>query len=243
MSAETEEVPTGKNRYDIEKIARILSLVAIPFVLAASGWVIQNRLTERNLSQEYVKLAVSILEKPKSSEVPAGLRDWAVDLLNQNSSTKFSAETIRQLKAGEINLAGVLSSLVATANNGGGIAISPDEKTIATGQDDGRVAIWDVASGRQVSRLVGHSAPVTAVVYAPDAKTLFSGSLDNTVIAWDIVKGEMLSRFAGLSSVVGLAVSPDGRVLAVRSADREVQMWDLSSGKPLNKLRLEAPRP
>lgn len=240
MSAkpETEKAAPNKERYDIERLAKILSLVAIPVVLAILGWVIQNRLSDRNLSQEYVKLAVSILEKPKSSEIPAGLRDWAVDLLNQNAPTKFSAETIRQLKTGEINLAAVLGNLAATSNNGAGIAFSPDAMTVATGQDDGRVAVWELTSGRLLSTLVGHTGPVTAVAYAPDAKRLFSGSFDETVIAWDFASGRVLLRLQIHSPVVGLAVSPDGRALLVRSADQGLQMWDLSSGKILSEVQL-----
>jgi WD40 repeat protein len=235
---EPEKRSTSKVRYDFEKLAKILSLIAIPVVLAVLGWAIQNQLSERNLSQEYVKLAVSILEKPKSSEVPSGLRDWAVDLLNQNAPTKFSAETIRQLKTGEINLAAVLGNLAATANNGGGVAVSPDARTVAAGQDDGRVGIWDLASGRLLSTLVGHTGSVTAVLYAPDARRLFSGSFDNTVIAWDIATGRMLLRLQGSSPVIGLAVSPDQKALLVRSADRQLQTWDLSSGKLLSEVRL-----
>lgn len=238
MSEENEQVTNDRAKYDFERLAKILSLVAIPIVLAVIGWVIQNRLSERNLGQEYVKLAVSILEKPKSSEVPAGLRDWAVDLLNQNAPTKFNAETIRQLKMGEINLAAVLSSIAVTANNGGGIAVSPDGKTVATGQDDGRVAIWDLASGHRVSTLVGHTGSVTAVVYSPNATNLYSGSFDNTVAVWDIATGRMLRRLSGRSPILGLAVSPDGRVLLVRSADGLLRHWDISTGKILSEVQL-----
>lgn len=243
QAKKSEEAIASDGRYDIEKVAKILSLVAIPVVLAVFGWIIQNRLSERNVSQEYVKLAVSVLEKPESSKVPAGLRDWAVDLLNQNSPTKFSAETMRQLKTGEINLASVLSSVLATANNGGGIAPSPDGKTVATGQDDGRVAIWDMKSGRLLSTLIGHSAPVTAVVYGPDARFLFSGSADGSVITWDLALGREMRRMEGRSPIVGLAVSPDERSLLVRSADRNVQMWDLVTGRRLSELSLGSPQP
>jgi WD40 repeat protein len=242
--------PTENNRteprisqFDIEKFAKILSLVAIPVVLAIFGWVIQNQLSERSLSQEYVKLAVSILEKPKSSEVPAGLRDWAVDLLNQNSPTKFNSETIRQLKTGEINLAGVIGNLVTAANNGGGIAVSPNAKTVATGQDNGHVVIWELASGRLLSTLIGHNDSVTAVVYSPDARMLFSGSFDKTVVAWDVATGRMILRLKGSAAVVGLAVSPDGRSLVVRSTNSMLQTWDILSGKILTEVQLGTPRP
>lgn len=68
----------------IEQIAKITPLVAIPVVLAIVGWLTQDSLAKRNVSQEYVKLAVSILKESKDKVDPA-LRDWAVDLLNQNS--------------------------------------------------------------------------------------------------------------------------------------------------------------
>jgi WD40 repeat protein len=243
MPAKTgqEERSASSDQYDIEKIAKILSLVAIPVVLAIFGWLIQNRLSERNVSQEYVKLAVSVLEKQKSAEVPAGLRDWAVDLLNQNSPTKFSADTIRQLKSGDINLAGVLSQVLATTNNGSGIAISPDGKTVATGQDDGRVAVWDRESGRQLFVLVGHKGPVTAVVYGPDGKDLFSGSSDGEVFVWDVAHARPTRKFSGSSPIIGFAVSPDGRSLLVRSADRKVKFWDLQTMQLLHEYSLVSP--
>ncbi|MEZ2354442.1 hypothetical protein [Caballeronia sp. RCC_10] len=134
--------------YDLEKIARVLSLIAIPVVIAIVGWIIQNRLSQQSLSQEYVKLAVAVLEKPRGSEAPAGLRDWAVDLLNQNSPTKFGADTIRQLKSGEINLSGAIGNLVATMKNNGAFAVSPDGKTVATVDERGEIRIWDLTTGR-----------------------------------------------------------------------------------------------
>lgn len=241
---EKDRTETRKNPFDIEKVAKVLSLVAIPVVLAVFGWVVQNRLSERNLSQEYVKLAVSILEKPESSEVPAGLRDWAVDLLNQNSPTKFSAETIRQLKTGEINLAGVIGNLAIATNNGGGIAVSPDGRTVATGQDDGRVAIWDMKSGRQRSTLIGHKRPVTAVTYSPDARRLVSGSFDRTVVVWDLATGEMIMKLNNRSPVVGLVVSPDGRSLVVRTQAGLLRTFDLSAGgRLISEVQLEKTRP
>lgn len=232
-----------KDQYGIEKVAKILSLVAIPIVIAVFGWIIQDGLSKRNMSQEYVKLAMSILEKPKSSEVPAGLRDWAVDLLNQNSPTKLSAETIHQLKTGEINLSGFISNLIATSNNGSGMAYSPDARYVATGQADGRVAVWEVSSGRLLKTISGHTDSVTAVAYTPDAHMLISGSYDNTVRGWSLASGKELLRLTLTSPVIGLGVSPDGSSITVRSLDGELQVFDIKSGRFLSKVQLRAKSP
>jgi WD40 repeat protein len=223
------EAHQPRSQFDLEKLSKILSLIAIPIIIAIFGWVIQNRLSDRSLSQEYVKLAVSILEKP--SESPPGLRDWAVDLLNQNSPTKFGAETIRQLKTGEISLSAILPEVLASSNNAGGIAVSPDEKSIATGQGDGTVVIWNMQSGVRLANLMGHTDAVTAVVYSPDAKRLFSGSWDNTIIAWDLATHRELLKIKENSPIVGLVVSPDGRFLLSRSLDQTVRVWDIQSGR------------
>jgi hypothetical protein len=65
----------------------------IPAVIAIGGWYIQNTATHQSISKDYVTLAISILEKPKSKE-DSGLRDWAVDLLSDNAPTKLPARLL-----------------------------------------------------------------------------------------------------------------------------------------------------
>ena len=65
---------------DWERIARIVSLVAIPVVLAIIGAVIQATIGRSTVSRDYVQLAVSILTADKD-KTPPELRDWAVNLL------------------------------------------------------------------------------------------------------------------------------------------------------------------
>jgi cytochrome b561 len=73
-----------------ETVAKILSLIAIPIVLAIVGWLVQSSLSARSASQEYVKLSVSILKEPKD-KVELSLRSWAADLLNANAPTKLTS--------------------------------------------------------------------------------------------------------------------------------------------------------
>lgn len=226
-------------QFDLEKIARVLSLVAIPIVLAIVGWLIQDRLAVQNVRQEYVKLAVSILENPSSAQSPAELRDWAVDLLTQNAPTKFSSETIQQLKAGKITLSGAIGNLLATSNNGGGLAVSPDAKTVATGQEDGHVRIWDLRTGHLIIELAGQRGQITAVAFTPDARNLVSGSLDKTIVAWDVGTGRMLNRIQTNSPIVGLAMSPDGTRLVSRTEDGHFQVWEYPTTRLLSETKIQ----
>lgn len=95
----------SKNRWEtIERLSRTLSIAAIPVVLAVGGWVIQKRLQDQTVSRDYVQLAVSILKEPESSNIKPEMRTWAVQLLNDNSPTKFNSEVFEQLKSGKSQL-------------------------------------------------------------------------------------------------------------------------------------------
>lgn len=89
-----------------EKLSRILSIAAIPVVLAVGGWLIQRQLQDQTIRRDYVQLALSILQNPDPSKVPPEIREWAVDLLNENSPTKLNTQAIKNLKSGAITLSG-----------------------------------------------------------------------------------------------------------------------------------------
>lgn len=61
------------------------------------------------------------------------------------------------------------------------VAFSPDGRNAASGSDDGKVRFLDVATGAEVMRFEGHSAPVTCVVFSPDGKQVVSASRDGTI--------------------------------------------------------------
>ena len=44
-----------------------------------------------------------------------------------------------------------------------------------------RPSVWDMVSGQEKSKLMGHTREVTSVAISPDGKTIVSGSYDKTV--------------------------------------------------------------
>ena len=111
------------------------------------------------------------------------------------------------------------------------VAFSPNGTTLAAGNADGTVRLWDMATGRQIGRpLTGPADPVTSVTFSPDGTTLASASPDHTVRLWDLATsrpvGAPLTGHTG--QVTSVAFSPDGKTLAAGSADHTVRLWDVA---------------
>ena len=86
----------------VERITRVLSLLAIPVAIAIAGALIQASVARRSVSQQYVQVAVSILTSRENIE--PNLRSWAVDLLDENSPTHLGDTVKKKLKEGSLIL-------------------------------------------------------------------------------------------------------------------------------------------
>jgi WD40 repeat protein/tetratricopeptide (TPR) repeat protein len=97
------------------------------------------------------------------------------------------------------------------------VAFSPDGKILAMASREGSVLLWDVAGGKLLATLKGHSSAVSAVVFSPDGRTLATGGGDQTVRLWNVeTRRELMQLDAGdieLGDVETLAFSPDGKHL------------------------------
>jgi RNA polymerase sigma factor (sigma-70 family) len=66
------------------------------------------------------------------------------------------------------------------------VAFSRDGKTLAAGTDTGTVLLWEVLTGAERRRFVGHDGWVGGVAFAPDGRVLASGGHDTTLLLWDV---------------------------------------------------------
>jgi WD40 repeat protein/serine/threonine protein kinase/DNA-binding winged helix-turn-helix (wHTH) protein len=108
------------------------------------------------------------------------------------------------------------------------VAFSPDGAWLATAPLFGPVRIWDVGSGDERARLVGHTGAVNDVAFSPDGSLLATGSTDGTVRLWDPEAGIQLLVLRGHDGVVwDVAFSPDGSKLASASPSGDVRVWAL----------------
>ena len=107
------------------------------------------------------------------------------------------------------------------------VAFSPDDATLASGGDDGKIKLWDISTQTNIATLEGHVYSVKSVVFSPEGTTLASGGSDNTAKLWDISTQTNIATLEGhTSSVTSVVFSPDGRTFASGSYDT-VKLWDI----------------
>jgi hypothetical protein len=117
------------------------------------------------------------------------------------------------------------------------VAFSPDGRLLASGSLDATIKLWEVASGREVRTLSGHTGGVTSVAFSPDGRLLASGSLDATIKLWEVASGREVRTLSGhTGGVTSVAFSPDGRLLASGSGDRTIKLWEVTSGSLVRTL-------
>jgi len=117
------------------------------------------------------------------------------------------------------------------------IALAPDGKVLASGGADNTIVLWDVASGREIRVLRGHTGDIHSVAFSPDGKVLASASSDKTIKLWNATSGGEIGTLNGhTNEVYSVAFSPDGKVLASGSLDHTIKLWDATSGGQLGSL-------
>jgi RNA polymerase sigma factor (sigma-70 family) len=108
-------------------------------------------------------------------------------------------------------------------------AFSPDRKLLAAAHEKA-FSIFDVETGKEMRRFIGHADAVSALAFAPDGKRLASGSKDRSAILWDLPTGKQLLRISRQTPVEAVAFTPDGRRLVVREKGQTTEI-NVDTGK------------
>lgn len=119
------------------------------------------------------------------------------------------------------------------------LTYSPDGSRVVTAAEDGKIKVWDVASGFCLATFEEHTSAVTAVQFAKKGQVLFSASLDGTVRAWDLIRYRNFRVFTATERVqfTCLAVEPSGEVVSAGSTDSfDVFVWSVQTGQLLDTL-------
>ena len=65
------------------------------------------------------------------------------------------------------------------------LVFSPDSTILINGDGNGRIQLWDMTTGDELTTLNGHTEQVETLQFSPDGKTLVSTGQDGTILVWD----------------------------------------------------------
>jgi len=83
-----------------ESVAKIISLIALPVLVAVGGWFVQSNLSKNDAKSEYIQIAIGILQQ--ETEADQTLKEWAAETLALYSEVPFDSQAFTDLKSGKV---------------------------------------------------------------------------------------------------------------------------------------------
>jgi WD40 repeat protein/serine/threonine protein kinase len=134
--------------------------------------------------------------------------------------------------------------LTAKVVHPGGLSIgawSPDDKLLASGNENGTLTISGTHAGDKIVTLRGHSATIQDLAWHPDGARLASASVDLTARIWDVASEKMVvGPLRHSHRIMSVVWEPNGQRLATGSVDETVKIWNATTGH--EDLTLRGPR-
>jgi eukaryotic-like serine/threonine-protein kinase len=112
------------------------------------------------------------------------------------------------------------------------LAMSPDERTLATGDDKGGVRLVDVSTRRVRAHYRWQPNPIVRLAFSPDGLTLAAGTSTGVVYQLDAGARNVPDNLRpGTRLSNPIAWAPDGDTLAVAGPDCTVRLFDSRTAK------------
>lgn len=116
--------------------------------------------------------------------------------------------------------------------------LSPDGQTLAGGDFNGPIKLWDLRDGKSIRTLQPNIHGFSSsIAFSPDGQ-LVAGAFpfQNSIQIWNVRTGNLIHQWA-VNRASHVVFSPDRQLLAIGTGAGEVQLWHLPAGKKLRTLK------
>ncbi|MGQ1787766.1 MULTISPECIES: WD40 repeat domain-containing protein [unclassified Saccharicrinis] len=133
-----------------------------------------------------------------------------------------------QLKAIKTVETGHKKSIIA-------VAISNDNKLVATGALDSSIEIWHTDSAVRKHLMLAHSRPISCLEFVNKNNHIISASHDGNARLWDAETGEPIKMYLGHTEPISsIEVRPDGKYLLMASFDHTIGLFNIATGEKIH---------
>lgn len=176
------------------------------------------------------------------------IRIWNVE---SGVQTKSLINRLTDLQVTEVaNQAKAMELLLNSQLYGGWIVrFSPNGETLAAsvgGYGTGRVGnenklvkirdeirLYEVASGRELRRMIGHRDSIQSLSFSSDGRSLVSGAADKSVSTWDLSSGQATFSFKDNLDFDTYAAFVPNKQLVVGGSRGQLKLWNTTQGEML----------
>ncbi len=106
-----------------------------------------------------------------------------------------------------------------------GLALSPDQRTLASAGLDGKVMLWTIPEGLRIRTLEKHTEGVRAVAFSPDGRYLASAGKDGLLCIWNVASGRLEKTLQLEAPLWTVAFSPNGQYLVAGGEFGLLRLW------------------
>lgn len=121
------------------------------------------------------------------------------------------------------------------------VCFASDGKTIALSGGDKTVRLWDVADGRELLVLNGHTNPPHSLAFSADGKRLLSCSYADGIFEWDLSSGRKTRSLGNEKGGKLLSMTLyENRLIA--GGPNEAIEWNLGPGRVIRSISFPTTR-
>ena len=142
----------------------------------------------------------------------------------------------------ELSTGRVLHTIASQGMPVRGLACSPDGKLFATGTSDvksveGRLSLWDVATGARTRSFEGIPSAITTVEFVAGGSRLITFAQDAVLRVFDVASGALAASIEDPKDrLLDFDATSDGKLVATTSGER-VELWVPGVAQPLRTMQ------